>query len=156
MVVGVWALGVGQQYYTKLFSGDAQRSISILLFDFDVNIVTADFDRVRTGRLAGRHCEGSTRADIKLRPVSRASDLHAAERPFGKRSVVVCANIVEGVKLAIDMKQRDHRIAHGQGNLARVGNVGDGGNSYKFRHQCSGQKVAIQNRKFILNRRTQR
>ena len=58
-------------------------------------------------RLDGGHAECLARPHIEPGPVARAHDLAACELALGKRTAVVGAHVVDGVKLAVDVEERD-------------------------------------------------
>ena len=84
-----------------------------------------DLHIVGPRRPHGRHGEGRARADVKLRTVPGAGDLVVAEFAVGERPAVVCADVVDRIKDALDVKDRHHVAIDFNECLARVGNLGD-------------------------------
>jgi len=93
-----------------------------------------DLHVVGTGGPHGRHGEGGPGADVKLRAVAGAGDRVVSEFAVSERATIVRADIVEGIELAVAVKQRHHFAIDFDERLAGIGDLGDRADTNEFRH----------------------
>jgi hypothetical protein len=70
----------------------------------DVDIVAAQLGNVHGDRLNRRHAKWAARANIEAGPVARALDLAADQITLRKRTTVMSADIVDGVKTTVNVE----------------------------------------------------
>jgi hypothetical protein len=93
---------------------------SLGLVDSDVDIVTLQFDFVDSSRTCGRHGNMLACADIELRSMSSTRDLVAIEYAAHQLATIVCADVVEGIKLPTGVKQCNQLLVNFNKYFARI------------------------------------
>src|SRR5690606_15876954 len=83
----------------------ALRSVAI---QPDVNFLAFDFDLMRANVFRSGHGNYLASAIVKSRAMARANDVVSVHGTLAQGAAVVRANIVDTVKLAVDVKKHHH------------------------------------------------
>ena len=88
-------------------------------------------------RLDRGKAEGFARPDVEPGPVPGATDLGPVQVPFGQRAAVVSADVVDGVKLPVDVEDRDRPAFQVNQLLAAWRDLVEKGDLREVRHRGS-------------------
>src|SRR2546425_1043583 len=89
------------------FLGAGAATSVIISINFDLNVVSFNYDFVGPDSVEGRRSQCFAGFEVKISPVPGASDLEIAHLALGQWPAAVCAGIVNGVILSGDVEDGD-------------------------------------------------
>ena len=120
---------------------DRVEGSSLGFVDFYIDLAAIHFDFMGNRGAGRRHRKMFARANVEFRSVPGTGDLETFELAVAQCPPVMCANIVQRVKISVGMKQRDQLVLDfdqrftGVGNFGHFGNFDPGGHVVKGRRQ---------------------